>query len=64
MDYALGVIAGVVMGVVWTFITLNPTDIDNINSACAVNGGIEEAVVDIMSVRVYCKSGAKFTLED
>lgn len=64
MDYAIGLIGGAVMGVIWTFITLDPTNIDNINSACAVNGGIEKAVVDIMGVRVYCKNGAKFTLED
>lgn len=64
MGYFLGVVLGLFTGVLWMFITVSPEELDQINTVCINNEGVEEVFVEVGRIRVYCKDGAEFTLKD
>ena len=64
MGYFLGPALGAFMGVLWTFITVSPEELNQINTVCINNEGVEKVFVEVVRIRVYCKDGAEFTLKD
>lgn len=64
MGYFLGLALGAFMGVLWMFITVSPEDLNQINTVCINNKGVEKVFVEVGRIRVYCKDGAEFTLKD
>lgn len=64
MGYLIGLALGAFMGVLWMFITISSEDLNQINTVCINNKGVEKVVVDVARTRVYCKDGAEFTLKD
>lgn len=55
---------GIFVGVMVSFSKIDESQLDAMNSKCAVNGGFEKAVVDFVRADVHCKDGAKFRLKD
>lgn len=64
----MGTWIGVVIGAFWMLMvmwfTVDGQDLNKINAACNLNGGVEKFTIEIGRTKVYCKDGAEFRIKE